>query len=65
MYVEICWRTKDTEEGKIHTSQRMTVKEAMVVYKEQIEPYAIQAYLRHFDGWHRRVYKILKEGEGL
>ncbi len=60
MYVKRCWRTKDTKEGKIHISKSMTVKEAMKRYKEEIEPYATKAYLRHFDGWHHRIYKTLK-----
>ena len=57
MYVELCWKTKDTAKDKIHRSKRMTVKEAMRAYKE-IEPRAIKAYLRHFDGWHWQIKKL-------
>jgi hypothetical protein len=60
MYVELCYKTKDTPEGKIHRSKRMTVKEAMVRYVE-IEPVATKAYLRHFDGWNWLIYRVLKE----
>jgi len=61
MYVEICWKTEKTPKGKIYISKRMMVKEAMKKYKKEIEPQAIKAYLRHFDGWHNRLYRTLRE----
>ena len=61
MYVQLCWKDKDTEEGKINVfEKRITVKQAMALYKTEMESTAIKAYLRHFDGWHWNVYKKLK-----
>jgi len=60
MHIQLCYKTKDTAEGKIHVSKTMTVKEAMKEYKG-IEPHATMAYLRHFDGWHHQIYKVLKK----
>ena len=59
MYVELCWKTKETEKGKVHVSKRMTVKKAMKMFDQEVKPIAIKAYLRHFDGWHYRIYKRL------
>jgi len=61
MYVQLCWKTKDTPKGKIHISKDMTVKEAMKKYKEEIESHATKAYLQYFDRWHWRIHKMLKE----
>lgn len=60
MYVELCWKTKDTKKGRINVSQRMTIGEAMKRYKEEIEPKATVAYLRRFDGTHHIIHKRLK-----
>jgi len=64
MYVNLCWRTKDTEKGKIYVSKRMTIKDAMLKFKE-IENTATRAYLRYFDGWHNRIHKILIDNQEL
>lgn len=63
MHVQLCWRTKNTTKGKVHVTKTMTIKEATKIYKEDIEPTATAAYLRHFDGWHRRIIKIFKKEE--
>ena len=63
MKVRLCWKTeKDIKERMINVSPVMTVKEAMQVYKE-IEPLAVKAYLRRWDGWYGCVYKVLKREE--
>ena len=60
MFVNLCWKTKeDAVEGKVHSLQGVTVKEAMEHYKK-IEAVAIKAYLNRFDGWHWITYKRLK-----
>lgn len=59
MKIQLCWKTENTPEGKIHRSKTMTVKEAMENYKK-IEFSITEAYLRHFDGWHWFLYKRLK-----
>lgn len=60
MYVQLCWRTKDTQEGKMHVSKNLTVKQAMELYKDR-EPQIIEAYLRRRDTYHWRKYRTLKE----
>ncbi len=63
MKVRLCWKTeKDIKERTVNVSPVMTVKEAMKAYKE-IEPRSVIAYLRRWDGWRNRIYKILKEKE--
>lgn len=61
MHVQLCWRTKNTTKGKVHVTKTMTVKEATKIYKEDIEPTATSAYLRYFDGYHRRIHKRFKK----
>ena len=59
MNVKLCYKTKNTPYGKIHVSDTMTVKKAMIKYNT-LESSITKAYLRHFDGWHWNVYKRLK-----
>jgi len=62
MKVELKYKTKDTPEGKImNINNKFTVKTARAYYKRFIEMKATEAYLTYFDGWHDKVYKILKK----
>lgn len=63
MKVQLCWKTKDTKEGRIKVSKIMTVKQARELYSKEIEPVAIKAYLRYFDGWNYILHKTLKREE--
>ena len=61
MFVTLRYKTKDGQNYK--TKNRLTVKEAKKMYEEKLlnDSNVVKVCLTHFDGWHERLYRTLKE----
>ena len=62
MRVDLCYRTKDLENGKFYVKRDIqTVREAKEFFNKIDNDKITYAYLRHFKNLRFNVVKILKE----
>ena len=62
MFIELCWKKKDTKVASIHTKKNITVKEAMKIFDEKMknDDEYVKVYLRKFSGYRYYRYRKLK-----